>query len=188
MHFRKIPAVLSIVLMLSILGSSAAFASELSASVGTINKSRSAEPLDQGELEAIASAAAASADPDSYGGHYFDDNGQLVYCIKGQDIPLTLQAAGNGIVFEQVKYSLAELEEMKDSLVPYMQSYGIVVLDANEAINKVTIQVKRETEALDKLLSTMFDTEDYEVIEKGEDFEISTTVLPVTDADSDALP
>lgn len=43
---------------------------------------------------------------------------------------------------------MAELEAMKDALVPYMNDYGIFSLDADEIPNKVRIEVYERSPGL----------------------------------------
>lgn len=44
---------------------------------------------------------------------------------------------------------MAELEAMKDALVPYMNDYGIFSLDADEIPHKVRIEVYERSPALE---------------------------------------
>lgn len=44
---------------------------------------------------------------------------------------------------------MAELEAMKDALVPDMNDYGIFSLDADEMTNKVRIEVYERSPALE---------------------------------------
>jgi len=140
-------------------------------------------------LEMMAAEAAAVSDAETFGGYYYNDNNQLVYCVKGpvqQKVPAALlSSAGRDIIFKSVKHSLSELEAMKKALIPYMSEYGIVLLDANERINKVTIKVRNHAEELSMLLSAMFDADDYEIVEVGNDFDVSFTILPVENIAAD---
>lgn len=58
---------------------------------------------------------------------------------------------------------MAELEAMKDALVPYMNNYGIFSLDADEIPNKVRIEVYERSPALEQLLEN--DADSYEIME-----------------------
>ena len=55
---------------------------------------------------------------------------------------------------------MAELEAMKDAMVPDMNDYGIFSLDADEMTNKVWIP------ALEQLLED--DADSYEIVEVGD--------------------
>lgn len=61
---------------------------------------------------------------------------------------------------------MAELEAMKDALVPYMNDYGIFSLDADEIPNKVRIEVYERSPALEQLLEN--DADSYEIVEVGD--------------------
>lgn len=61
---------------------------------------------------------------------------------------------------------MAELEAMKDALVPYMNDYGIFSLDADEMTNKVRIEVYERSPALEQLLED--DADSYEIVEVGD--------------------
>lgn len=61
---------------------------------------------------------------------------------------------------------MAELETMKDALVPYMNDYGIFSLDADEIPNKVRIEVYERSPALEQLLEN--DVDSYEIVEVGD--------------------
>ncbi len=60
---------------------------------------------------------------------------------------------------------MAELEAMKDALVPDMNDYGIFSLDADEIPNKVRIEVWRAP-GLEQLLEN--DADSYEIVEVGD--------------------
>ena len=59
--------------------------------------------------------------------------------------------------------SIAELEAMKDALVPYMSDYGIFSLDADEIPNRVRIEVYERSPALEQLPEN--DVDSYEIVE-----------------------
>lgn len=61
---------------------------------------------------------------------------------------------------------MAELEAMKDALVPYMNDYGIFSLDADEIPNKVRIEVYERFPALEQLPEN--DADSYEIVEVGD--------------------
>lgn len=61
---------------------------------------------------------------------------------------------------------MAELEAMKDALVPYMNDYGILSLNADEIPNKVRIEVYERSPALERLLEN--DVDSYEIVEVGD--------------------
>lgn len=62
--------------------------------------------------------------------------------------------------------SIAELETMKDALVPYMNDYGIFSLDADEIPHNVRIEVYERSPALEQLLEN--DVDSYEIVEVGD--------------------
>lgn len=103
----------------------------------------------------------AQADVLTFGGMYYDEMGNLIYCQKG-DISveeMRTDAADLAISYKSVKYSLAELEEMAGLFIPYAKDYGIVAIDGNEQTNKVKLTVKEQTEALEKLVETLLDAD-----------------------------
>lgn len=79
----------------------------------------------------------------NFGGMYSGEDGLLIVNIV-DDIPLNLYefVSEQKIEFHQVEYSLSFLENLADALCPYMSEYGIVVLDANDATNKLDICLK----------------------------------------------
>lgn len=111
-----------------------------------------------------------NAIPDTaFGGMYYNDSGQLVVNIKeNHDINLAVPMSGD-VVVNSVKYSLAELEAMKDILVPYMQEYHIATLDADEVNNSIAIELYVDDERIYKLIDSMDDI-DASVVE--------VTILP----------
>ena len=140
---------------------------------------------EESKLEILAEEATATIDEDVFGGYYFDDNGCLVYCVTEPDFSVPVPAsADQNIIIKTVKYSLAELESMKEALEPYMAEYDIVTLDADESTNKVVIEAKEKTDELMTLLDSLLDSDDYVLIEMPDDFSIETTLLgpiPVTE-------
>lgn len=110
----------------------------------------------------------STEDPETFGGLYYDEEMQLVYCYVGglEDVPAQLQGRSSGVRLQQVERSMAELEAMKDALVPYMNDYVIFSLDADEMTNKVRIEVYERSPALEQLLEN--DADSYEIVEVGD--------------------
>ena len=95
--------------------------------------------VDQANVQLIGDMVEAN----EFGGLYLDDDGKLVVNIVGAELP-TIQeysksAKSNDIEFKQVNYSLSELTEIFETLVPFMADYSILLLDANDITNKVDI-------------------------------------------------
>ena len=61
---------------------------------------------------------------------------------------------------------MAELEAMKDALVPYMSDYGIFSLDADEMTNLEGWVPEEALPALEQLLEN--DADSYEIVEVGD--------------------
>ena len=61
---------------------------------------------------------------------------------------------------------MAELEAMKDAVVPYMNDYGIFSLEADEIPHEVRIEVYERSPALEQLLEN--DADSYEIVEVGD--------------------
>ena len=78
-----------------------------------------------GELncEDAVSELIASVPSEVFGGVYYDENGNLVLRIKDTGVTaasVLTEAENLQIAVEYTKYSLSELETMKDSIEPYM--------------------------------------------------------------------
>lgn len=58
-------------------------------------------------------------------------------------------------MIQTVKYSLAELEAMKDALVPYMLDYDIASLDANEVTTTIDIELWEERDDIYSLIESL---------------------------------
>lgn len=99
-----------------------------------------------------------SVPPDSFGGVFYNDEGQLVLSIKeGTSInPASAMCSTQPeVVLQSVRYSLSELEAMKEMLEPYMATYGIATLDANEVTNTIDIELWHEHLDIYPLLNSL---------------------------------
>lgn len=135
--------------------------------------------------EAIISEFLSNTNSDNFGGIFYDDDKNLVCCVKeGSDFstlasPMTTEA---NVIFRTVKYSLSELESYKDLLTPYMKEYGIIYLDADETTNKVKIKTTKITEELKAHVSSIVDLADCELVEVSESAKFTST-LKMVDSD-----
>lgn len=101
---------------------------------------------------------------DNFGGVYLNEAGN--YVVNVTDIGETSKARYvltqndiNNVTFSTVKYSLLFLENAVDLLVPYMDEYRIMMLDANDKTNLLDIFLsdysEQNIERLVKLISTL---------------------------------
>lgn len=95
----------------------------------------------------------------TYGGMYYDSNGNLVINVVDSasvgtaDYPI-MTLSNSNIEYRVVSHSLSDLEEVKEFLTPYMAEFNILVLDANEITNQVDISLQ---EYSDKTISCIED-------------------------------
>lgn len=117
---------------------------------------------------------------ESYAGVYVDDDGELVLNVKtgASAAVIVRNMERQDTKVHYVKYSLSELEEMRDALIPYMKAYNIVSLDANEKMNTVDIELSCENSAIYDLLESIsiIDTDIIRVTVIEEDVELLFTV------------
>lgn len=89
-----------------------------------------------------------SKDP-TFGGMYYEEDSLVVNIVKDEftdcqqnqslfDVNTEIECE-----YRYVPYSLDYLEQVKDSLVPFMNSLSISVLDANEVTNQVDVYLAR---------------------------------------------
>lgn len=116
---------------------------------------------------------------DAFGGMYYNEEGQLVVNIKENSAVSVAVPRSGDVVIEAVRYSLAELEAMKDCFEPYMQEYHIVTLDADEVNNTVVIEVTQDDESIYTLVESLEDVDSsiVTVTVLPSDFVIENTVV-----------
>lgn len=120
------------------------------------------------ELSAIIEAVEASIPDQCYGDMYLDENGTIHVNVT-DDCPESLMVSPVDpgqyeIVFEQVQYSISELEAMKDVIVPYMAEYRIAVLDANEVNNSIDVTLYSDSDGIEELLNDLSDSIDVSIV------------------------
>lgn len=128
----------------------------------------------------IAAEVLRSQNVETFGGIYYDEAGNLVVCEKGTSAQLqrSLDVTSPDVIFKTVKYSLAELEGMKNAFVPYMEQFGITTLDANESTNKVDITVEEYSLELEEFILTILPLEDCNIIVSEPDVVRQFTIGP----------
>lgn len=101
--------------------------------------------------------------PAVLGGIYIEDDGTIVVNLVENEFKKlsssTEERNGIKIVYKSVKYALSELENIKKQLEPFMAEYKIATLDANEATNKIDIQLYEENAEINSLVSEYIDLE-----------------------------
>ncbi len=122
---------------------------------------------------------------ESFGGLYYNEEGELVLNIKGSSNAIdTMNSAQATVKVENVKYSLAELEAMKAMIEPYMIDYGIVTLDANEVTNSIDIELNSEHGNIENLLASLegidLDIVNVRVLDEGNCVEFTFADQPAT--------
>lgn len=101
-----------------------------------------------------------SVPTEAFGGVYYNENGNLVLRIKdtyAMTASVVTAAEDLHIFVEYTKYSLAELEAMKDSIEPYIVEYGILSIDANEAEGTIDVEISEANDKLTDILSECCD-------------------------------
>lgn len=112
------------------------------------------------DCDNMVSEMIASVPPEVFGGIYYNENGDLVLRIKDTGVmeaSVLAEAEILQIAVEYTKYSLSELEAMKDSIEPYMVEYGILSIDANEAKGTIDVEISEENDKLSDILSECCD-------------------------------
>lgn len=135
---------------------------------------------------------------DTFGGIYVNSDGQIVVNIVGDQYPSDTFAkggrAGTDIIYNSVDISLSKLEEVHNILIPYMNQFSIIQLDANEVTNKLDIVVSTYDDDLLTFLENHIDLEHinisvlpdgYEiVIGSNQEETVQDTRLPYTETRS----
>lgn len=99
--------------------------------------------------------------PDAiFGGIYLDEEGNLVInTTENMTTQNGLQIANNQaidgeMIYKEVSYSMGELESVKEALEPYMIEHHIILLDADEITNRVSVVFsERNQEDIDAIKS-----------------------------------
>lgn len=100
---------------------------------------------------------------DTFGGLYIDGEGNLVVNVTDlRETSLARNALMDGdiknVSFTKVKYSLSFLEDAVDKLVPNMEEYGIMMLDANDETNLLDIYLTDYSQSNLDQLEMLIDT------------------------------
>lgn len=115
---------------------------------------------------------------------YIEDDGTIVVNLVESEFKKlsssTEERNGIKIIYKPVKLSLAELENVKEQLEPFMPEYKIATLDANEVTNKIDIQLYEENAEINSLVSEYIDLEhvNISVLPEGYRFEFPTATAP----------
>lgn len=129
--------------------------------------------------QALAEKMQNSVPPEIFGGLYFDDNQNLVVNVTDltDDSVLSLKndADSQDVIFRQVKYTLAFLESVRSELIPFMAEYDIATIDANEVTNKIDIELYKENEEIEILVSEYIALEDVTITVLPDDIEFKFT-------------
>lgn len=115
---------------------------------------------------------------DIFGGIYLNNNGTIVLNVT--DITrintdtIRRYAGANKIIVNEVEYSLSFLESAHKSLVPYMQEYGIMSLDANEVTNTLDIVLIDQSTKLqvEELINKSYDSKYVNITISSNDFSL----------------
>ncbi len=101
-----------------------------------------------GILGKTAEEIASSVPESEFGGCYIED-GKLIVCLKGSNqfnLNHADRVTSDSISTRNVQYSLAELEEIVDILIPNMDKFKIATLDADEVKNKICIELYEDND------------------------------------------
>lgn len=132
MKKRAISMFVALMLMVMAVGTALAVDTSASANQPDFDVSEKTRPM---QIEKYI-------DSETFGGLYYDDDTLVVNIVQGTTLPkdvLNKTTDGSSIVIKYVPYSLSDLENIKENLTPYMENYGIILLDANEVTNQVDI-------------------------------------------------
>lgn len=101
-------------------------------------------------------------DHDAFGGVYYDTDGVLVVNVVGEQPNMTTYSCDEqsaALRYQEVPYSIGDLEEVKDFLTLHMDEYSIAVLDANEMVNQVEVGLEVYTEETMEQVTTLVKSE-----------------------------
>ena len=101
------------------------------------------EAWTQAELE-VVDFYTAQRDNGAYGGIFYEGDTLVVNLVEGAAGADKLIRETDGdmaVEYRTVRYSLAQLESVKNSLSRYMSQYSIQAVDANEVTNQVDVYV-----------------------------------------------
>lgn len=147
---REVSFLLSVLLLLSL---------SINTSASTVPSEASGRP-DVFAINAVCEHILSAIPSDHFGGLYLDDSGNLVVNLSGDDSPGLINKTvtySNGVqvTYRQVRYSLAKLESLMPLIEPYMVSYRIATIDANDITNTFDVELYRENGALLPLLTDL---------------------------------
>lgn len=105
----------------------------------------------------------------NFGGLYYDEDVLVINIVDSAETSQVSLAANQidnlsaNVRYNVVKYSLYSLEAVKDYLTPFMRTYDIAILDANELTNQVDICLRTYDEdsisAIRELVLAEYDTD-----------------------------
>lgn len=154
---KKVKGIVCLVMILSILLSSTVYGTSTLESVK--NSETNYVLLAQNQLDIICNEISSN----HLGGIYFEDETTMVVnLIESEFNQLSSSIENkNGIkvIYKPVEFSLAELENVKDQLEPFMVEFNIATLDANDVTNKIDIQLYEENSEIYSLVSQFIDLE-----------------------------
>lgn len=131
------------------------------------------------KAQALAEKIQQSIPDEIFGGLYFDDEENLIVNVTDLEnesvAKLRSGADMQDVEFREVKYSLAYLESVRLKITPFMQEYGIATVDANEATNKIHIELYEENEEVKSLVSEFIDWEAVTITVLPDDIKIVFT-------------
>ena len=127
------------------------------------------------EIEKIKNSFSSA----SFGGRYIENNNTIVVNLVENEFnrlsSSTEKRNGMQIIYKPVKFSLAELENFKNKLEPFMAEYKIATIDANEVTNKIDIQLYEENPEIELLVSKYIDLKYTNISILPEDYRIEFT-------------
>ena len=119
---------------------------------------------------------------EAFGGMYINENGQtVVNIVRGAKFaPGSRSVAGEKVIFAYVDLPLSALEAVHEALVPYMERFGIVVLDANDKTNQLDIALYQRSKELDDFLLNYIDLQyvNFVILPEGNEIQIGVATTP----------
>lgn len=136
------------------------------------------------DVTSIVNSIYSNFTADELGGIYYDGDTLVINVVASTDFwepGSSVQKINSNIDMEyrMVKYSLQELEDVKDFLTPSMNDFEISILDANEVTNQVDIYLKNYNKETIKEIKAYvaenhYDVEFLNFIDNGNKVLIST--------------